>query len=150
MAATIRVCRVVNEIESTVDIPYVSYDVTIWTSVKINTGLFCTSAPSLKPLLQKSAPGILSSSSRPTKNRSNFGNYASGTRTGKRTVTNQAFELNSQINLGYIPGGKEYSEGDSFFFQFYVIKCPRNVIPKHQKFKDSNPYFLAIERRNQC
>ncbi|KUJ23967.1 uncharacterized protein LY89DRAFT_744549 [Mollisia scopiformis] len=99
IAGSVRCVRVSYEIESTVDIPYVSNDLTIWTSVEMNTGIFYASAPSFKPLLRKIAPGLLSSAYR-SKNTSNFGNYASGTRTGKRTVTKEAFKLSSQTNLG--------------------------------------------------
>lgn len=33
---------------------------TIWSLVEVNTGLFCVSAPVLKPLIRKLMPGLLS------------------------------------------------------------------------------------------
>lgn len=90
--------RVVFEIESVIDIPYVSYDVTIWTAVELNTGLFCASAPSLKPVIQKFMPGILTSI-RSSKMGSKF-SYGKGTNNKSGRNASGAFELSSQTNLG--------------------------------------------------
>jgi hypothetical protein len=114
VAAIVRVVRVTFEITSEVDIPYVSYDVTIWTSVEINTGLFCASAPSLKPLLQKLVPGILTSV-RSSKAGSKWGTYGGDTTQSRRRAPD-AFELSSQTNLGALSrsegqiynGGKDH------------------------------------------
>lgn len=109
VAAIVRAVRVVQEIESTVGaIPYESYDITIWTSVEINTALFCAAAPSLKPLIQKMIPGVLSSRSY-TSGENRDGREA---RAGGATILRRGtedFEMGSQVELG-----SEREEGDSW------------------------------------
>jgi len=48
-------------------------DLTTWSSIEINTGLFCTSAPTLRPLLRNIAPNLLSSISQTFTGRSTVG-----------------------------------------------------------------------------
>lgn len=38
--------------------PGVSYSITVWSAVEVNTGLCCASAPAIKPLLRKTLPTI--------------------------------------------------------------------------------------------
>ena len=37
-----------------------SYEIAIWSAVEVNTGLFCTAAPAVKPVLRKIVPSLLS------------------------------------------------------------------------------------------
>lgn len=99
VAAIVRVVRVIYQINSVADIPYISYDVTIWTSVELNTGLFCSSAPTIKPLLQKILPGVLTSV-RSSNTGSKWGTYHVGGTNQSRRRAPDAFELSSQTNLG--------------------------------------------------
>jgi hypothetical protein len=67
----------------------VIYDRSIWSAVEISTGLFVISAPIIKPLIQKVAPGLLSS--KPTNSRT-YGRSprfpdSSGGRIGAPTTT---------------------------------------------------------------
>jgi hypothetical protein len=96
----VRLTREIGNIEAGErDIPWIMFDVTIWTSVDINTGLFCASAPSLKPLLKRLVPGMLGSS-RFSKKESG---YAGGIIQSRRRAPD-AFELSSQTHLGWREG----------------------------------------------
>ena len=102
LAAIIRVVRVLHIVTSQ-DVPWDSYDVDIWAAVEINTGIFCVSAPAVKPLLRQLAPGLLSSSGATD----NFPTYTrkcgDGTARRRVTGTHQGFELSSQTNLDFPP-----------------------------------------------
>ncbi|KUJ17544.1 uncharacterized protein LY89DRAFT_584744, partial [Mollisia scopiformis] len=76
--------------------------VTTWTTLEVATGLFCASAPCIRPLLRQIAPGFMSSLSQtfsgPSKARTKTGpssKYGLGSvnRVGKR---GEAFELSSR------------------------------------------------------
>ena len=103
VAAIVRAVRVVHEIESTVGgaIPYESYDITVWTSVEINTALFCAAAPSLKPLIQRLRPGMLGSHSHSSgESRRGYGTRVGGnTRTLERS--GEVYDMGSQVELGH-------------------------------------------------
>lgn len=83
--------------------PWDDVSVTIWTSIEVNTGLFCASAPAIKPLLRKIAPRLLSfteydSNEGPTR-RPEYGGNSSLFRSNQ--THRGTFELNSQTELGY-------------------------------------------------
>ncbi|KAE9365448.1 hypothetical protein N431DRAFT_101027 [Stipitochalara longipes BDJ] len=102
LAAIIRVVRVLRVVSSQ-DVPWDSYDVDIWAAVEINAGIFCVSAPAVKPLLRQIAPGFLSSigasDNYPTQTRK----YGGGTAISRMTANHPGFELSSQTNLGFPP-----------------------------------------------
>jgi hypothetical protein len=98
IAAIVRCVRVVHELNFEFDISWVTYDVTIWTAVEINTGLFCASVPCIKPLLQKMVPGMLSSSAKSSNPSKGWGAHTSNTN-GTRRRTNHDIELSSQTDL---------------------------------------------------
>ena len=89
-----------------------AYDITIWSAVEVNTGIFCASAAAIKPLLRKLAPGLLGTASdatsrSPTHSRKKIGAYGTGSHMSRPRHTSDAFELSSQTELGTYPeGGK--------------------------------------------
>ncbi|KAN0089491.1 hypothetical protein V8E51_019751 [Hyaloscypha variabilis] len=102
IAAIIRVVRILRVISSQ-DEPWDSYDVDIWAAVEINAGIFCVSAPAVKPLIRQIAPGLLSSigatDNFPTQTRK----YGGGTAISRMTSNHGGFELSSQTNLDFPP-----------------------------------------------
>jgi hypothetical protein len=104
VAALVRVVRIVHVIGS-LDAPWDSYDVDIWCAVEINIGIFCASAPAVKPLLRQLAPGLLSSinteSGFNTNTRATSGKYGGGSRI--RQSNAPGFELSSQTDLEFPP-----------------------------------------------
>ncbi|KAK0108069.1 hypothetical protein ONS95_002890 [Cadophora gregata] len=107
VAAIARAVRVVHELEASAveSLPYESYgiDITIWTSVEINTALFCAAAPSLRPLVQKLIPGMLMSSRSQLSGGTGSSFY--GTRAGNKLTnaggrsTVEVLELVSHVKL---------------------------------------------------
>ncbi|TVY17205.1 hypothetical protein LARI1_G005173, partial [Lachnellula arida] len=71
------------------DFSWEGIDYTIWTGVEVNAGLFCASAPAIKPLLRNFAPGLLSSSNgrRTSYNRSGKRAYGQVSRFGRSDIT---------------------------------------------------------------
>lgn len=98
-----RVVRIVNS----PDVPWDSYDVDIWAAVEVSTGIFCVSAPAVKPLIRQIAPGLLSSvgdSNAANTFITNSRKYGGGTAISRvRGEGNKGFELSSQTNLGFPP-----------------------------------------------
>ena len=77
-------------------------NITTWSAVEVDTGLFCASAPAIKPLLRKLLPNLISSSfsethSDPTRLQGRS-NYSTGTHITHNRPTG-AFELDSQTDL---------------------------------------------------
>ncbi|KAH6662307.1 hypothetical protein B0J14DRAFT_687130 [Halenospora varia] len=99
VAAIVRVVRIKHVIHSN-DVSWDSYDINIWCSVEINTGLFCVSAPAIKPLLRQIAPGLLSTlHSNPGFTASNARSqpaYGGGTAISRIRQNDSALELGSQ------------------------------------------------------
>ncbi|KAF4628888.1 hypothetical protein G7Y89_g9255 [Cudoniella acicularis] len=60
IVAIIRVARVAH-LADDLDLSWDGYDVTTWSSVEVSTGIFCASAPCIRPLLRQIAPGFMSS-----------------------------------------------------------------------------------------
>jgi len=83
------------------DPSYDSYTVDIWCAVEINTGLFCVSAPAIKPLLRKFAPGLLGSMEPPSIPLSKTRSYGASTFMSRVRNSSDGFELSSQTNLEY-------------------------------------------------
>ena len=102
VAAIIRVVRVQRLVYSQ-DQSWDSYEVDIWAAVEINTGIFCVSAPAVKPLLRKLAPGLLSSIGNTDKFPTNTRKYGTGTARSHLTSKHPGFELSSQTNLDFPP-----------------------------------------------
>ncbi|KAH8650634.1 hypothetical protein BGZ60DRAFT_534287 [Tricladium varicosporioides] len=98
VAAIVRIVRIRHVVHN-FDVTWDSYDVNIWCSVEINTGLFCVSAPAIKPLVRKLAPGLLSTADSHTSFRtSNLRTrqaYGGGTAIS-RVRRNSVLELGSQ------------------------------------------------------
>ncbi|TVY33800.1 hypothetical protein LSUB1_G006802 [Lachnellula subtilissima] len=97
------------------DFSWDGIDIAVWTGVEVNAGLFCASAPAIKPLLRKFAPSLLSSSSgkRTSYNCSGKGAYGQGSRfdlqteprkKGSAVLTNKAWRGDVS------PGGDSESE----------------------------------------
>lgn len=53
------------------DIEGAAYNIDIWASIEVNTGLVCASAPALKPLVRKILPNFLTSISERSSRRNN-------------------------------------------------------------------------------
>jgi hypothetical protein len=93
-------------------IPGTSWDVATWSAVEVNAGLFCASAPAIKPLLRRVIPGLmassLGSSSNPTggygKSKSNT-NAFSGLRS-RVQHPDDALELRSAAHMEFGGAGK--------------------------------------------
>ncbi|KUJ08230.1 uncharacterized protein LY89DRAFT_742070 [Mollisia scopiformis] len=103
IAAIIRLVRVLKVVDST-DTPWDSYDISIWTSVEVNVGLFCASAPATKPLLKKIVPGMgfsTTDSSPGIKTSSRYREYAKDTMVSRRRQTQAGgdFEMMSSTDL---------------------------------------------------
>ncbi|KAE9364430.1 hypothetical protein N431DRAFT_563737 [Stipitochalara longipes BDJ] len=108
IAACIRLDRIVKLNESD-DTSWDASDVTTWTSLEVSIGLFCTSAPTIRPLIRQIAPNFLVSVSRTLSGTSkrqgtkygtgNTNGYVNGTATfGSRMGPGraEAFELKSR------------------------------------------------------
>jgi hypothetical protein len=83
-----------------------TYDITIWSSVEINTAIFCASAAAIKPLLRKIAPSFLSShepSASYGGSRSKRGIYRTGTLSSRKGhhLGDGVMELTSQTDLKF-------------------------------------------------
>ena len=87
------------------DVPWDSYDVDIWAAVEINAGIFCVSAPAVKPLLHQIAPGLLSSIGTDTNLPSNSRKYGGGTGISRISgnKNNAGFELSRNSNIDFPP-----------------------------------------------
>lgn len=82
-----------------------SYDIAIWSSVEVNTSLFCASAAAIKPLLRKISPSFLSSiSARTTRTTPGSRNKLDIYPRSKHRSAANAIELNSQHDLRISPG----------------------------------------------
>jgi len=104
---------------NTVDISWDSYDITIWSSVEVNTGLFCASAAAIKPFVRKIFPSLLPSTggSRANGNsRSKIGGtYGTGT-ANSRHMGNGAIELHSHTDPEeFSPSGTSLSTTNQFW-----------------------------------
>lgn len=116
MAAIVRLVRLL-QITNSLDVPYDSYDVCIWTAVEISTGLFCACAPATKPLLRKLVPQLISSVSGSTNGSpaENFKSRHVGLGTKKnRGMTNNALELSSETDFEFGSnerGGRVWADG---------------------------------------
>lgn len=78
-----------------------SYDIAIWSSVEVNTGLFCASAAAIKPLLRKLSPGLFTSIATQTSPSTlNSRNKLGTSGVSKFRSTADAIELHSQPDLG--------------------------------------------------
>jgi len=103
IAASVRLARVIH-VANSKDVSWDSYDITIWSSVEVNTGIFCASAAAIKPLIRKLSPSFLSSgagTSRTNGNsRSQMGTYGTGTFSSRRghNMADGAIELSSQAS----------------------------------------------------
>lgn len=77
-------------------------NITTWSAVEIETGLFCASAPGTKPLMRKWIPGFLSSSSLGASEPERYARYPSktfnGTQHTNRSAVEYGFELDGQLN----------------------------------------------------
>ena len=72
---------------------------TIWSSVEVNTGLFCVSAPVLKPLIRKLMPGLLSPAyGTYTFHHSNSREHITGTNKSRHSYVPDTVELESQVS----------------------------------------------------
>jgi hypothetical protein len=101
IAAIVRLIRIVEELKDTgFDVSFASYDVTIWTSVELNTGLVCAAAPATRPLIRLVAPRLLSNNpGSPLDNTAaRISNYADGTMdVSRHQLSNDPFELSNQL-----------------------------------------------------
>jgi hypothetical protein len=81
IAAIIRLIRTVKELNSSTNVPFASYDIVIWTSIEVCTGLVCAAAPATRPFISMIAPSFLASEPRETLNNTvaRRRNYAEGT-----------------------------------------------------------------------
>jgi hypothetical protein len=85
IAAIVRLVRTISELKSAnnpgYDLPFASYDVMIWSSVELNTGLVCAAAPATRPLVRLLAPRLLPNESGGQLDNSaaRRSNYADGT-----------------------------------------------------------------------
>ncbi|KAF8855855.1 hypothetical protein BDZ45DRAFT_746001 [Acephala macrosclerotiorum] len=62
IAAIVRMVRLGHLFRTKViDIPWVFYDIFIWTGLEVSMGIFCVSAPAIKPIFKRFAPHLLSS-----------------------------------------------------------------------------------------
>lgn len=69
IAAIIRVVRLAAVFsDARGDSTWTFYDVSIWTSIEVSVGIFCVSAPAMKPIIRRYTPGLLSSSMGPSSN----------------------------------------------------------------------------------
>ena len=86
-----------------------AFDITTWSAVEVAAGLFCTSAPAMKPVIAKLAPGFISSiSTSRTGGAASYGNRENkyGSRTGqfrshRHPSNHDAIELSSQHDLEF-------------------------------------------------
>jgi hypothetical protein len=115
LAAIIRIARIIH-IDNSSDIPWDSYDIDIWAAVEINAGIFCVSAPAVKPLLRQIAPGLLSSIRTTDNFTSKNRKYGSGTAISRITANHPGFELSSQSNLEFPP--KDTNVGNKSWIDF--------------------------------
>jgi len=64
VAAMVRVVRLSNVFRSVSasggDQTWDFYDISIWTGLEVSMGIFCVSAPAMKPIFRRYAPGLLS------------------------------------------------------------------------------------------
>jgi hypothetical protein len=104
IAATIRLVLSISEIKA-VDFPFASYQIVIWTSVEVCTGLVCAAAPATRPFLRLIAPGFLANEpSHPVDNTAaRRRNYADG--------TVHIVELGSQGTVVTGASGSSYENG---------------------------------------
>jgi hypothetical protein len=67
IAGIVRLLRIIAQLnhayDPSYDLPFASYDVVIWSSVEVNTGLVCAAAPATRPLVRLLLPSLLSSES---------------------------------------------------------------------------------------
>ncbi len=80
IATIIRLIQGVKELNISTDVPFASYDVVIWTSIEVCTGLVRVAAPATRPFIGIIAPGFLASEPRETLNNTvaRRRNYANG------------------------------------------------------------------------
>ncbi|PMD45693.1 hypothetical protein L207DRAFT_562804 [Hyaloscypha variabilis F] len=101
IAAIVRLLKVM-QFNVSLDRTWDFADITTWSAVEINTGLFCASAPAIKPLMRKWTPGFLSST-HSVSDVDRYRNHYSSTRDIARTATTKsqigitAFELKDQL-----------------------------------------------------
>jgi hypothetical protein len=95
-ASIIRAIRTGQTLSSK-DPSWVAYDIDIWASIEVNTGLVCASAPALKPLIRKFVPNFLASISEPT-SPSYSGDLSTGNGFSGATGPGEAIELGSHNN----------------------------------------------------
>jgi hypothetical protein len=100
IASIIRIVRIIH-VTTSQDIAWDSYDVEIWVSLEINTGIFCVAAPAIKPLLRQIAPGLLSSIQASDNFHSQSRKYGGGTTISRMTAGHPGFELSSQPNFDF-------------------------------------------------
>ncbi|RDW88470.1 hypothetical protein BP6252_00502 [Coleophoma cylindrospora] len=55
-----RTLRIINDVTLGIDSTWFAYDTSIWSATEVCVGIFCATAPSVKPFLRKYAPGLLS------------------------------------------------------------------------------------------
>jgi len=103
IVATIVRLALTRRINKTRDPSWDAVSLTIWTSIEVNTGLFCAAAPAIKPLIRRIAPRILSrttydSNEGPCR-KPEYG--GTSTRFSSHPTSEGAFELHSQTELDY-------------------------------------------------
>lgn len=124
LAAVIRAVRIAAVLKDASDASWRTYDTSIWSAVEINVGLLCTSAPAIKPLLQKLAPKFMYSISGPTGSATRGG--TSGRRTHNFTATASHVPMQSMSRLvDDHDKDKERSEGG-------IIKSTQVVVTDHE------------------
>ncbi|KAE9380955.1 hypothetical protein N431DRAFT_477770 [Stipitochalara longipes BDJ] len=104
IASIVRLIRIVAEVnDAGFDVPFASYDVVIWSSVEVNTGLVCAAAPATMPLFRFIAPCWLSKAPGGALNNTaaRRSNYADGrTENYNYQPSDETFELNRQMKRG--------------------------------------------------
>ncbi|KAE9366940.1 hypothetical protein N431DRAFT_286089, partial [Stipitochalara longipes BDJ] len=61
IAAIVRMIRLSHLFKQRVtDTPWAFYDISIWTGLEVSMGIFCVSAPAIKPIFKQFAPQLLS------------------------------------------------------------------------------------------
>ncbi len=105
IAAAIARVYLVTSLANNSDLTWNGYEITTWTTLEVLTGLFCASAPCIRPLLRQIAPGLMSSVSQTFSGPSNgrtggtggkvYGNATGISLSTRRKDRADAYELRS-------------------------------------------------------